>query len=129
MRAFGVRVLKAGSRRARRFTSIRRRKPRRQNFLRKFWKGTGILSGDARLRRARPESRFAPCKALHFDSQTKATQVAFFLSNFFWTKKIGQNWNRTSDTRIFRPAKSVPAISLDDLKSTNSRKVYREKQI
>ena len=35
--------------------------------------------------------------------QTKAKQVAFFLSNFFWTKKIGQDWNRTSDTRIFSP--------------------------
>src|SRR6266446_6723907 len=46
-----------------------------------------------RLRRPRPESRFAPCMALHFDSQTKAPQGAFFLSNFFGTKKYGQNWN------------------------------------
>ncbi len=34
--------------------------------------------------------------------QTNAKQLAFFLAQFFG-KKFGQNWNRTSDTRIFSP--------------------------
>ena len=62
---------------------------------------TGILSGEL-LARRRPESRFAACRPLHFDSQTEAKQLAFFRP-IFLGKKYGQNWNRTSDTRIFSP--------------------------
>ena|GEM_PF-4811883 len=67
---------------------------------------TGILSGGHARRVSRPESRlgrFFDAKniALRFDSQAEATQVAFSLSNFLG--KIGQDWNRTSDTRIFSP--------------------------
>jgi hypothetical protein len=33
----------------------------------------------------------------------KAKQLAFLSTHIFSTKKYGQNWNRTSDTRIFSP--------------------------
>ena len=32
----------------------------------------------------------------------KAKQLAFLSGKIFW-QKFGQNWNRTSDTRIFSP--------------------------
>lgn len=52
--------------------------------------------------------------------------MAFFLPNL---KKYGQNWNRTSDTRIFRLGSSLPSVSLNGLESPNVGEVYRERLV
>ncbi|HEX2579391.1 MAG TPA: hypothetical protein VHK67_03200 [Rhabdochlamydiaceae bacterium] len=72
--------------------------------------GTGILSGDFVVPKAG-----SPTSGLHFDSQTQATLWLSFRP-IFLDKKIGRNWNRTSDTRIFRLVKALPPVSLNDLK-------------
>ncbi len=68
-------------------------------FSTKIW--PELESSQAGSKLSRPSSRFARCIALHFDSRQKPRRWLFFWQNFL--RKFGQNWNRTSDTRIFSP--------------------------
>jgi hypothetical protein len=46
-------------------------------------------------------------------SQPDKSHAGGFFSAQFFFEKYGQNWNRTSDTRIFSLEKQFPSIALD----------------
>jgi hypothetical protein len=62
--------------------------------------------------------------AWRFTSLLDRSQAVGFFSSIFWDKENGQNRNRTSDTRIFRPVKAFPAVAFDFSKSTKTVQYY-----
>jgi hypothetical protein len=64
---------------------------------------TGILSRRRAYGALSFEPAYAPALAWRSSFDSRRKPYHGFLSVHFFNKKNGQNWNRTSDTRIFSP--------------------------
>ncbi len=99
-------------------------------FFHRDWPELEPLSLGLRLmlpgRRLRPVFCKAKKHRPQFDSSTEAAQAASFCPIF--EAKIGQNWNRTSDTRIFSPLLYQLSYLAKGLQDSGSRTFLAMKQ-
>ena len=83
-----------------------------------------VPSGRVRLRAV-----FANAKTSLLPSIPDKRHAGGFFSGLNFLRKYGQNWNRTSDTRIFSLPQPLPSLTFGYLRSPKTARVYRELSI